>query len=101
LRLRLVRAGAEPLGLGEGPLRPFQRRGAVAAPERQPAHLLIEVGALDVLDAVEEGQPRSQPAQRRLALASIPVEPRGLAATPSLGGPVARRLRQLADRREA
>src|SRR5512134_394575 len=73
------------LRFAERALRPVERAAVVAAAEREPPHLLVEVGALDwfafVLQQREALLERSKPS---LALARVPVERADLAAEPGL-----------------
>ena len=96
-RARRVGAGrrrGEALGLRERPLRPGDRAFVVAAPERLPPHLVIEVRQLDVLRvARHELEPRPEPRGGRRTIAGVPAEGGELPLEPGLGRTVSGRRR--------
>src|SRR5207247_5929696 len=71
---RKFRAG-EGGGLPERALSPLDRTRVVAAPEGQPAHLLVQVRELDVAaPALELSQTRLEAGQSPLVVPRVPVE---------------------------
>ena len=65
----------------EGPLGPCDGGGIVAAPKREPTHLLKEVRTLDRIAVVaEQLEARREAASGALAIARFPVEPADLPA---------------------
>ena len=74
---------------------------AVAAPEQEPPHLLVEVRQLHVLHpALQEGEPGFQIAPGQIAIPRVPVEGRHLPVETRLIRPVSARHGGAQHRRE-